>query len=300
MDLSKDDEAYRVLLEEANKVQLAGKSRQYTVAYLVQQHGIKKTKAYKIITDAIEVFGDINKSSREGLRYLQTEWYLRMAEKMKEEGHYDLAIACRQRVDRINGLEDKKTTTINISKVLMPKQLLFTTDPRALEIQRRMDEILQPKGILVESVLLKSIQLPKRIADSIERKLESEQEALRLGSVAEQERREVERKIIEEEGVREMATIRAEGQRDAALIAAEAQAQAAIIRAKAEAEATEIEAEALRTYNQALNETLTSRLIELKRVEAFQAIGEGPNTKLLLHDGKSQLINVLGGAGLGN
>jgi len=167
------------------------------------------------------------------------------------------------------------------------------------EIRGRMDDILAPKGIIVESVLLKSIQLPQRISDSIERKLESEQEALRLAFVAEQQRREVERKIIEEEGQREMATIRAEGQRQAALIAAEAQAQSALIRAEADAQATKIEAEALREYNQMLNATLTNRLIELKRVEAFQAIGEGPNTKLLLHDGKSQLINVLGGTNLG-
>jgi regulator of protease activity HflC (stomatin/prohibitin superfamily) len=168
------------------------------------------------------------------------------------------------------------------------------------EIRKRMDELLSPKGILVESVLLKSIKLPQRIAESIERKLESEQEALRMGFVADQQRQEVQRKIIEEEGQREMATIRAEGQRQAALIQAEAAAQSVLIRAEAQAKATTIEAEAMQTYNEMLNRTLTSRLIELKRVEAFQAIGEGPNTKLLLHDGKSQLINVLGGTSLGN
>ncbi len=139
LKLSSEDEQYRILLEEANKVMLAGKSRQYTSAYLVQQHQVGKTKSYKVITDAIEVFGDINKSSREGLRYLQTEWYTRMAEKMEKDGQYDLAILCRQRIDKINGLEDKKSTTINISKVLMPKQLIFTTDPKALELQRQME-----------------------------------------------------------------------------------------------------------------------------------------------------------------
>jgi regulator of protease activity HflC (stomatin/prohibitin superfamily) len=121
-----------------------------------------------------------------------------------------------------------------------------------------------------------------------------------MGFVADQQRQEVQRKIIEEEGQREMATIRAEGQRQAALIQAEAAAQSVLIRAEAQAKATTIEAEAMQTYNEMLNRTLTSRLIELKRVEAFQAIGEGPNTKLLLHDGKSQLINVLGGTSLGN
>jgi prohibitin 1 len=168
------------------------------------------------------------------------------------------------------------------------------------EIRQRMAEILSPKGIIVESVLLKSIKLPQRIADSIERKLESEQEALRMGFVAEQQRREVERKIIEEEGQREMAAIRADGQRQAALIAAEAEAQSVLIRAEAQAKATLIEAKAMEGYNEMLNRTITSRLIELKRVEAFEAIGRGPNTKLLLHDGKSQLINVIGGTNLGN
>lgn len=164
------------------------------------------------------------------------------------------------------------------------------------EIRKRMDELLSPKGIVVESVLLKNIKLPARIAESIERKLESEQEALRLGFVAEQQRREMERQIIQEEGQREMARIRAEGQRQAQLIAAEAQAQATVIKAEAEAKATEIEAEAVRAYNLMLNTTLSPRIIELKRVEAFEAIGRGPNTKILLHDGKSQLINVLGGS----
>ena len=140
MELSKDDEGYRLLLEEANKVQLAGKSRQYTAAYLKQQHGVKKSKAYKVITDAIEVFGDINKSSREGLRYLQTEWYTRMADKLERDGEHELAIKCRERIDKINGLEEKKAQKININTVLMPKQLIFTTDPQALDISRQMEE----------------------------------------------------------------------------------------------------------------------------------------------------------------
>ncbi len=46
-------------------------------------------------------------------------------------------------------------------------------------IADRMSEILVEKGILIEEVLLKSIQLPQALAMSIEQKLQAEQDALR-------------------------------------------------------------------------------------------------------------------------
>lgn len=163
-----------------------------------------------------------------------------------------------------------------------------------LAIHTRMSEVLAPKGIIVEQVLLKSVKLPPRISESIERKLEAEQDALRLGFVAEQQRREMDRQIIQEEGQKEMARIRAEGQQQAALLTAQARADAAVIEAQGKAKATEIEAEALRTYNAALNQTLSRNVLELKRIEAFQQIGASPNTKMMFVDGQSQLVNVLG------
>lgn len=161
-------------------------------------------------------------------------------------------------------------------------------------IQDRMIEVLDPKGIVVESVLLKNIRLPERISESIERKLESEQEALRLAFVAEQQRREMDRQIIQEEGQKEMARIKAEGERDAVLLAAGAAAEAAVLRAEAEARAIEIEAEAVQKRNEMLNNTLSKNILDMKRIEAFQSIGESPNSKVLMLDGKSSVINLLG------
>lgn len=184
------------------------------------------------------------------------------------------------------------------------------------EIRERMAKTLEPKGIVVESVLLKSIKLPTRIAQSIERKLEAEQEALRMEFVAKQQQAEVERQVISEEGSRQIASIRAKGAREAAVIAAEAaaeaarinaegmakaaqaEADAARIRAKGEADAQIIAGEAMQAYNRSVNATLSPRLIELRRIEAFQAIGESPNAKMILHDGKSKLVNIIGGGGI--
>lgn len=137
--LSASLENYRLLLEAAHKCLLAGKGRKYTAAYLIETEGCQKTKAYTVINDALEVFGEINKNGKEGLRYLQTEWYMRMAEKLEKENP-ELAIQCRQNIDRINGLHDKKAGTINIGKVLMPKQIIFTTDPAALALQQQQQD----------------------------------------------------------------------------------------------------------------------------------------------------------------
>ena len=75
----------------------------------------------------------------------------------------------------------------------------------------RMNELLEERGIKIEAVLLKSIQLPPGLAQSIEQKLQAEQDAMRMQFVLEQEKLEAQRKIIEAEGVRDAQVILAEG-----------------------------------------------------------------------------------------
>ncbi len=78
-------------------------------------------------------------------------------------------------------------------------------------IRDLMMKTLDDKGILVESVLLKSIVLPKSLAKAIEDKLEAEQQAQRMEFVLQQEQREAERMRIKAAGVRDANQIIAEG-----------------------------------------------------------------------------------------
>lgn len=78
-------------------------------------------------------------------------------------------------------------------------------------IQTQMMTNLDGRGILIEAVLMKSIQLPASLATAIEAKLAAEQEAQRMEFVLQGERREAERKKIEAEGVRDAQLIIAEG-----------------------------------------------------------------------------------------
>jgi len=84
------------------------------------------------------------------------------------------------------------------------------------QIKEQMDEILktQADGIQLVAVLMKSIQLPVGLANSIERKLQAEQDAMRMEFILQQERLEAERKIINAKGERDAQMILAQGLTD--------------------------------------------------------------------------------------
>lgn len=53
-------------------------------------------------------------------------------------------------------------------------------------IRQKMDGNLKEKGIIIEAVLMKSIQSPNWLSTSIEQKLQAEQVAMRMVFVLEQ------------------------------------------------------------------------------------------------------------------
>lgn len=80
-----------------------------------------------------------------------------------------------------------------------------------VSIRDLMAKTLDPKGIEVEAVLLKSIILPRSLAKAIEDKLEAEQQAQRMEFVLQQEKQEAERKRIQAQGVSDANAIINEG-----------------------------------------------------------------------------------------
>lgn len=78
-------------------------------------------------------------------------------------------------------------------------------------IKEKMEKTLTPQGIIIEAVLMKSIQLPLGLSNSIEQKLQAEQDAMRMEFILQQERLEADRKIIAAKGTRDSQKILAEG-----------------------------------------------------------------------------------------
>lgn len=78
-------------------------------------------------------------------------------------------------------------------------------------IKTKMGETLTEQGIIIEAVLMKSIQLPTGLSNSIEQKLQAEQNAMRMVFILQQEKLEAERKIIEATGTKDAQKILSEG-----------------------------------------------------------------------------------------
>lgn len=159
-------------------------------------------------------------------------------------------------------------------------------------IRKQMTEILEPKGFIIDNVLLKSIMLPPGLARTIEEKLQAEQEAQRMEFVKEREKRDAERRIIEAEGKKEIARIQAEGEKNASIIQAEARKRMFEIEAEGRANAMAIEAIATRRANDTINKTLSPSILKLRQIEAFRAVSGSNNSKLIVTDGKTPFLSL--------
>jgi prohibitin 1 len=88
------------------------------------------------------------------------------------------------------------------------------TDGRELvqeQIQTELTKELASRGIIVEAVLLRDVQLPSMLKSSIEAKQQAEQDALRMSFILQKEKQEAERKRIEAQGIADFQKIVAQG-----------------------------------------------------------------------------------------
>jgi len=81
----------------------------------------------------------------------------------------------------------------------------------AKQIYSGLTTQISPRGFVVESVLLRDIQLPAALKASIEAKQQAEQEALAMNFRLQKETQEAQRKRIEAQGIRDFQQIVAQG-----------------------------------------------------------------------------------------
>ncbi len=90
---------------------------------------------------------------------------------------------------------------------------LYTNGRELIQQQIKDDlkEKLAPRGVIVEDILLRDVQLPPLLKASIEAKQQAEQDALRMSFVLQKEKQEAERKSIEAKGISDFQKIVAQG-----------------------------------------------------------------------------------------
>ena len=81
----------------------------------------------------------------------------------------------------------------------------------AKQIYDELNNQLTPRGVTIENVLLRDIQLPETLKQSIEAKQQAEQEALAMNFRLQKETQEAQRKRIEAQGIRDFQQIVAQG-----------------------------------------------------------------------------------------
>lgn len=79
------------------------------------------------------------------------------------------------------------------------------------QIESDLRTQLTPRGVIVEAVLLRDVQLPALLKASIEAKQQAEQDALRMSFILQKEKQEAERKSIEAKGIADFQKIVAQG-----------------------------------------------------------------------------------------
>jgi len=79
------------------------------------------------------------------------------------------------------------------------------------QIRVALKRDLEPRGIVIEDVLLRDIRLPIALKASIEAKQQAEQESLAMNFKLQKEKQEAERKRIEAQGIRDFQTTVSQG-----------------------------------------------------------------------------------------
>ena len=81
----------------------------------------------------------------------------------------------------------------------------------ARQILSDLQAQVQPRGLTIENVLLRDLQLPETLKQAIEAKQQAQQEAQRMEFVLQREKQEAERKRVEAQGIKDFQNIVTEG-----------------------------------------------------------------------------------------
>jgi regulator of protease activity HflC (stomatin/prohibitin superfamily) len=142
----------------------------------------------------------------------------------KEGLEVDLDITVLYRLDESKASDIYKEVGLNYEeKIIRPvirstiREVIATYNSKDIYSEKReqatvsihedLNALLAGRGIITEEVLLRNVKLPTNLANSIQEKLQAEQESQKYEFILQKEKKEKERKIIEAEGQRDAQTI---------------------------------------------------------------------------------------------
>jgi regulator of protease activity HflC (stomatin/prohibitin superfamily) len=191
----KDDElksGFHLVIPLAHVYQMSIRTEEYTMS-------ITKGEGQKYAADAISSL------TKEGLSVdLDMTVLYKLNEEKASDVYRELGLQYAEKIIR----PTIRTVIRDIIAQYTAKDIY--SDKReevADKITQKLVEDLEKRGLIVENVLLRNVILPSGLTQSIQEKLQAEQEAQKYDFLLEKEQKEKERKVIEAEGQRDAQKI---------------------------------------------------------------------------------------------
>ncbi|MEQ9221204.1 MAG: SPFH domain-containing protein [Cyclobacteriaceae bacterium] len=146
-------------------------------------------------------------------------------------------------------------------------------------VKEKMNAVIGKYGFAMDLVMLKEVDLPQAVVETIEAQLNAEEIAKRTK--------------IENETKRNLLDFELEKQRkekETAIVTERMQIDFNIEKQKKESERLLIEAEAIKKQQAIINSTLNDLLIKYKSLEITRDLVNSKNSKIIVTDGKSPVI----------
>ena len=139
-------------------------------------------------------------------------------------------------------------------------------------IEDKLRESIASYGIILDDVLVKDIDMPGEVRQAIENNVKEQQVVKQATLELQIKRQQEDFKIETQEKDLKFAL---EKQRNDSLI-------------------MQIDATAIKNFNYVISPSLNDKILKFKGVEAEKEIAKSPNTKVIITDGKSPLMNSIG------
>ncbi|HXB40353.1 MAG TPA: prohibitin family protein [Bacteroidia bacterium] len=158
------------------------------------------TRVVKINIRTVESFQTLPLPTKEGL---SVSAEISLLYHVKPEEAANVYQKFGQNYEEVIVLSNFRATAREISARYYAKEL-YATERQKVE-KAIADELklhIEQHGFIVDAVLLKDINLPAQIVQSIESKVQAEQDALKMDFVIQKQKKEAERQRIEAEGIK--------------------------------------------------------------------------------------------------
>ena len=151
-ELTKADDRIRLRWEAAHACIVDKTTDHEAAKLLAKRFDITTRQAYIDISNATDLFGDLRKTSKDGLRYLINQWSIDLLKKAMDTADYAAAAKVLEKMIKANNLDKEDQDIPDPSKIHPPVQLLSINfniinspyfskiDPKAQQVIRELYE----------------------------------------------------------------------------------------------------------------------------------------------------------------